>query len=89
FSYISSERIPNVKSFSPEKSTVIIFEDLNISPIYITQHYHKVSIIIRKNISHLVMFNGGGSYQDVSKIASRYTDDIKNALMVINSYFRK
>jgi DNA helicase HerA-like ATPase len=107
FSYISPERIPNVKSFSPERSTVIIFEDLciapehiqnriipffthgrhrNISPIYVTQRYHKVPIIIRENISHLVMFNGGGSNQDVSKIAGRYTDDVKNASMVINSY---
>jgi len=89
FSYISPERIPNVKSFSPERSTVIIFEDLcvtskyiqnqiipffthgrhrNISPIYITQRYHKVPIIIRENISHLVIFNGGGSHQDVRSL---------------------
>jgi hypothetical protein len=110
FSYISPERIPDVKSFSPERSTLIIFEDLcvapeyiqnriipffthgrhrNISPIYVTQRYHKVPIIIRENITHLVMFNGGGSPQDVSKIAGRYTDDVKNASMVINSYLRK
>jgi Poxvirus A32 protein len=110
FSYISPERIPDVKSFSPERSTLIIFEDLcvapeyiqnriipffthgrhrNISPIYVTQRYHKVPIIIRENITHLVMFNGGRSPQDVSKIAGRYTDDVKNASMVINSYLRK
>ena len=58
----------------------------NISPIYVTQRYHKVPIIIRENISHLVMFNGGGSNQDVSKIAGHNTDDVKNASMVINSY---
>ena len=107
FSYISPERIPNVKLFSPERSTIIIFEDLcvvpdhiqnriipffthgrhqNISSCYVTQKYHHVPIIIRENISHLVMFNSGGSQQDVSKIAGRYTDDIKNASMVINSY---
>jgi len=110
FKYISPEKIPSVKSFSPERSTVIIFEDLcvapesiqnriipffthgrhrNISPIYVTQKYHKVPIIIRENISHLVLFNGGSSYQDVSKIIGRYTDDVKNASMVINSYLRK
>src|SRR4051794_29334191 len=35
FSYISPERIPNVKSFSPKRSTVIIFEDLFIAPEHI------------------------------------------------------
>ena len=35
------------------------------------------------------MFNGGGSYQDVSKIIGWYTDDVKNASMVINSYLWK
>ena len=35
FSYISPERIPNVKLFSPERSTVIIFEDLCIALKYI------------------------------------------------------
>jgi len=110
FKYISPEKIPSVKSFSPERSTVIIFEDLcvapetiqnriipffthgrhrNISPIYVTQKYHHVPVIIRENLSHLVIFNGGSSYQDVSKIIGRYTDDVKNASMVINSYLRK
>ena len=35
------------------------------------------------------MFNGGSSYQDVSKIIGQYTDDVKNASMVINSYLQK
>ena len=35
------------------------------------------------------MYNGGGSQQDVSKIAGRYTDNVKNASMVINSYLRR
>ena len=82
FSYISPERIPSTRAFSPERSTVIIFEDLclapehmqnqigqffgngryrNISSIYITQKYHKVSTFIRENISHLVMYNGSDS----------------------------
>jgi len=89
FRYISPEKIPSVKSFSPERSTVIIFEDLcvaseliqnriipffthghhrNISPIYVTQKYHHISVIIRENLSHLVIFNKVNSYQDVSKI---------------------
>jgi len=110
FKYLSPEKIPSVKSFLPERSTVIIFEDLcvapesiqnriipffthgrhrNISPIYVTQKYHHVPIIIRENISHLVIFNSGSSYEDISKIIKRYTNDVKDASMVINSYLRK
>ncbi|CAG8785269.1 3803_t:CDS:2, partial [Cetraspora pellucida] len=36
-----------------------------------------------------ILFNSGSSYKDVSKISHRYTDDIKNASMVINSYLCK
>ncbi len=36
-----------------------------------------------------MIFNGGGSYQDMSRIADHYTDDVKNASMVINSYLRR
>ena len=43
---------------------------------------------MRENASHLVIFNSG-SYEDVSKIIRRYTDDVKNALLVINSYLRR
>ena len=110
FSYISPEKIPSVRSFSPERSTAIVFEDVcvapefiqnqiipffthgrhrNISSIYVTQRYHHTPIIIRENISHLVVFNGGSSYQDISKIIGRYTEDVKNTSMVVNSYLRK
>jgi hypothetical protein len=43
---------------------------------------------MRENASHLVIFNSG-SYEDVSKIIRRYTDDVKNASLVINSYLRR
>ncbi|CAG8524958.1 22727_t:CDS:2 [Cetraspora pellucida] len=36
-----------------------------------------------------VIYNGESSYQDVFKIADRYTDDVKGASMVIDSYLRK
>ncbi len=35
FSYISLEKIPNVRAFSPERSTVIIFEDICLASEYI------------------------------------------------------
>src|SRR6266496_3432563 len=46
-------------------------------------------IFIRENATHLVVFNSGSSHEDISKIIRRYTDDVKNASMVINSYLRK
>ncbi|CAG8817438.1 7057_t:CDS:2, partial [Cetraspora pellucida] len=82
FSYISPEKIPSVKSFSPKRST-------NILPIFIMQKYHHVPMIIHENLSHILMFNSSSSSQDVSKIVGRYTDDVKSASMVINSYLRK
>ncbi|PKK74073.1 hypothetical protein RhiirC2_775247 [Rhizophagus irregularis] len=85
FSYISPEKIPSVRTFSPERSTVIVFED----NIYVMQKYHKAPIFIRENASHLVVFNSGSSHEDISKIIRRYTDDVKNASMVINSYLRR
>src|ERR1043166_7046993 len=35
FSYISPEKIPSVRAFSPERSTVIIFEDLCLATEHI------------------------------------------------------
>ncbi|PKC55953.1 hypothetical protein RhiirA1_474761 [Rhizophagus irregularis] len=105
FSYILPEKIPSVRSFSPERSTAIIFEDVcvafesiqnriipffthrryrNISNIYVTQCYYHTPIIICKNILHLVVFNGGSSHQDISKVIGRYTEDMKNTSMVVN-----
>ncbi|GBC01053.1 hypothetical protein RclHR1_40440001 [Rhizophagus clarus] len=110
FSYISPEKIPSVRAFLPERSTVIVFEDVclapeyiqnqigqffgngrhwNISCVYVVQKYHKILIFIRENSSHLVLFNSDSSHEDISKIIRRYTDDVKNASMVINSYLHK
>ena len=61
----------------------------NISSIYVTQSYYYILIIIYENISHLIVFNDGSSYQDIFKIIGWYTEDVKNTSMVVNSYFRK
>ncbi|CAG8455075.1 8472_t:CDS:2 [Cetraspora pellucida] len=75
FSYISPEKIPSIKAFSPERSIAIVFEDLCLTSEHIQ--------------NRIGQFFGNSSYEDVSKIIRRYTDDIKNASMVINSYLRK
>ena len=61
----------------------------NISCVYVTQKYHKLDTFTCENTTHLVVFNSGSSHEDISKIIRRYTDDVKNASMVINSYLRK
>uniref|UniRef100_U9UP12 Uncharacterized protein n=1 Tax=Rhizophagus irregularis (strain DAOM 181602 / DAOM 197198 / MUCL 43194) TaxID=747089 RepID=U9UP12_RHIID len=61
----------------------------NISCVYVMQKYHKFNTFTRENTTHLVVFNSGSSHEDISKIIRRYTDDVKNASMVINSYLRK
>ena len=53
------------------------------------QKYHKFDTFTCENTTHLVVFYSGSSHEDISKIIRRYTDDVKNASMVINSYFRK
>ncbi|CAG8686336.1 2278_t:CDS:2, partial [Dentiscutata heterogama] len=82
FSYIPPEKIPNVKSFSSERSTVIIFEDLCVAPKYIQNQ-------IIPFFTHGLIFNGGSSTHDIFKIVERYTNDVKGASMVINSYLRQ
>ncbi|CAG8714890.1 448_t:CDS:2, partial [Cetraspora pellucida] len=84
FSYISPKQIPSMKSFSPKRSTVIIFEDVCVAPKSIQNHI----IPFFTHGRHLI-YNEGSSYQDVSKIAGRYTDDVKGTSMFINSYLRK
>ena len=54
-----------------------------------TQKYHKITTFMRENANYLVLFNSGSSYEDISKIIKRYTNDVKDASMVINSYLRK
>ncbi|CAB4425234.1 unnamed protein product [Rhizophagus irregularis] len=60
----------------------------NISPIYVTQKYQAVPKIIRENISHLVMFRGSGSREDICRVVRQYTDDPKKASKIIDKHLR-
>ena len=51
----------------------------NISPIYVTQKYQAVPKIIRENISHLALFNNGGSREDLIRIIRQFVDNPKKA----------
>jgi hypothetical protein len=60
----------------------------NISPIYVTQKYQAVPKIIRENISHLVMFRGSGSRDDIQRVVRQYTDNPKKASKIIDKHLR-
>ncbi|RHZ68926.1 hypothetical protein Glove_292g2 [Diversispora epigaea] len=84
FSYISPEKIPSTRAFSSERSTTIIFEDLCLAPEHIQ---NKIGQFLE--MDDIRIFHAYTSREDISKIIRRYTDDVKNASMVINSYLRK
>ena len=60
FSYISPEKIPSVRAFSPERSTAIIFEDVCLAPEYIQ--------------NQIGQFFGNGLHQNIScvYVAQKY-----------------
>jgi hypothetical protein len=109
FKRITPDKIPDITKFSPDRSTVVVFEDLcaesnqiqerivpyfisgrhqNISPIYVTQKYQAVPKIIRENISHLVMFRGSGSRDDIQRVVRQYTDNPKKVSKIIDKHLR-
>ena len=44
--------------------------------------------IIRENVSHLVMFRGRGSREDICRVVRQYTDDPKKASKIIDKHLR-
>lgn len=101
--------IPDVTKFSPNRNTVVVFEDLcteskkiqdrivpyfisgrhqGISSIYVSQKYTQTPKIIRENITHLALFRGAGSQDDISRIVRQYTDDSKKASKIIDRHLR-
>jgi len=62
----------------------------NISSIYVSQKFHRISTDIRKNAMHIVLFSGGGSTRKLADIISPYTDaDPHKASKVIDGYLRQ
>ena len=60
----------------------------NISPIYVSQKYTQTPKIIRENVSHLALFRGSGSREDVARIVRQYTDNPKKVSKIIDKHLR-
>ncbi|RIB09519.1 hypothetical protein C2G38_2208733 [Gigaspora rosea] len=60
-----------------------------VSSIYVSQKYTQTSKIIRENISHLALFRGLGSRDDISRVVHQYTDNPKKASKIIDKHLRE
>jgi hypothetical protein len=110
FRALKASAIPNVTKFSPNRITVVVFEDLcaeskkiqdrivpyfisgrhqGISSIYVSQKYAHTPKIIRENVTHLALFRGSGSRDDIARIVRQYTEDPKKASKIIDKYLRE
>ncbi|CAG8767702.1 20689_t:CDS:1 [Dentiscutata erythropus] len=110
FRALKADAIPDVTKFSPDRNTVVIFEDLcaeskkiqdrivpyfisgrhqGVSSIYVSQKYTQTPKIIRENISHLALFRGSGSRDDISRVVHQYTDNPKKASKIIDKHLRE
>ncbi|EXX66237.1 hypothetical protein GLOIN_2v1765168 [Rhizophagus irregularis DAOM 181602=DAOM 197198] len=109
FRALKADAIPNITKFSPDRNTVVVFEDLcaeskkiqdrivpyfisgqhqGVSSIYVSQKYTQTPKIIRENITHLALFRGSGSRDDIHRIVRQYTDDPKKASKIIDKHLR-
>ena len=59
-----------------------------ILSIYVSQKYTQTPKIICENITHLALFQGAGSRDDISRVVHQYTNDPKKASKIINKHLR-
>ncbi|CAG8747866.1 4178_t:CDS:1, partial [Dentiscutata erythropus] len=60
-----------------------------VSNIYVSQKYTQTPKIIHENISHLALFWGSGSRDDISRVVHQYTDNPKKASKIIDKHLRE
>ncbi|RHZ81427.1 hypothetical protein Glove_120g49 [Diversispora epigaea] len=81
FRAIKPDKIPKLDSFSSDRGTVPIFEN-----IYVSQSYFDCPKLIRKNLKYVVLFNGSCSSEELSRILRLYVNDWRSLYKIVNKY---
>jgi hypothetical protein len=57
----------------------------NISPIYVSQRFFLIPKTIRENVTYISLHRGAGSYRDIQRIISQYTEHAETLAPVIDN----